>query len=268
VANSEVIAYRVLRQVGPSEWLLVVRSRDTLEQLWTAPIERFSVGERGPILISDGRIYLQDSSPSGEVVKAFPVDGCGAATCTPTSTFPIPPGVPNSVTGPSQLLAATDDGDLLLARSWFDNRAGFLGDDLVALTSDGTVDWALDTVRLDGVAVVGDWVYVVGHDAATPSGMGTLFARSDSSSWRADFPNLQDPPIVAGGSVYVATLTIPAGTDVAVFDADGCGAPSCGELTVVDAGSGTGGIYGMSVTAGTLYVNKAGPGGQLIAYRP
>ena len=61
---------------------------------------------------------------------------------------------------------------------------------------------------------------------------------------------------------------LPNGTDVAVFDADGCGAPNCSSISVVDLGSGTGGLNGMSVAAGTLYVNKAGPGGQVTAFRP
>jgi hypothetical protein len=76
--------------------------------------------------------------------------------------------------------------------------------------------------------------------------------------------------MIAGGLVYVPTGGGPDGVDVAVFDAGGCGAPVCSQIRTIDLGSGSGGIYGMSATAGTLYVNKAGgPGsGQLTAFRP
>ena len=72
---------------------------------------------------------------------------------------------------------------------------------------------------------------------------------------------------VAGGLVYVADGSA-GGTDVRVFDADGCGSPTCSEIAFVDAGTGTGGLYGMSLADGALFVSKAGPGGQLIAVAP
>jgi hypothetical protein len=47
---------------------------------------------------------------------------------------------------------------------------------------------------------------------------------------------------------------------------EGCGDPVCTELMTYDL-DGTGGIDGMSVGNGTLFVNKAGPDGGLYALR-
>jgi hypothetical protein len=136
---------------------------------------------------------------------------------------------------------------------------------VVALTSDGAPDWVLRMQDLFGLAVAGDTVYAVGTDVETPAEgqSATLLVRSGGSTWRADEPFLAGTPVVAGGVVYVE-----AGNDLRAFAADGCGAPTCSGLTTIDTGPGTGGLYGSSVTFGTLFVNKAGPDGQLIAFRP
>jgi hypothetical protein len=259
-AGSGVVAYRALHLSDPNPWVLVVRSQDTLAQLWTATISSTSLGERGPILIADGQLHVEDTTPTGEAIEVFAAAGCGAAICTPTATVPIPPPGTATRTDVGHLFTMTDDGDLVVSRQGFDPRGGLLGSDVAVLAADGTVKWnTTGDLVTRGVAVAGDTVFLAGDDNATPEGEGTLFARSDSSSWRADSTRFLDgTPMIAGGLVYVPTGAGPDGVDVAVFDADGCGAPVCSEIRTIDVGSGNGSIYSMSATAGTLYVNKAG----------
>lgn len=270
IGNSEVaagdgiVAYRAFRTVPSIRWELVVRSRETLAELWTAPLsQQFNMGQGSQLLVSGGRLYLQD----GPDIKGFPVEGCGASACSPEVTFPVPPRAGYSDASEVFLLAATDDGGLLLHRYTYDGASGVSWHDLVALDSDGTLDWELLLRRLDGVAVAGDTVFAVG--SATSSGaLGrTLFARSDSGSWQAQVDRLEGTPVVAGGLVYVERGAND-GSDVAIFDADGCGGSTCSELETLDITPGAGGLYGMSVAAGTLFVSKAGPGGHVSAYRP
>jgi hypothetical protein len=259
--DDDVIAYRTV-DLFSSTYHLVVRSRDTFDVLWTAPIQPPALNVSDPVLIAGGRVYLRDGTSNAPVVSAYDVDGCGAATCAPVMTAPVPPPASAVDSLDAQLLAVTDDGDVLLRRSWSTSRGVDFGNDLVALTSAGALDWALSMSQLDGVATAGDTVFAVGVDRATPSGPSTLFARSDSSTWRADVA-VFGTPMAAGGLVYAE-----GGTGVRAFAADGCGAAICSEVAQIDDGPGLGSLYGMSVTAGTLFVNKAGPGGQLIAFRP
>lgn len=269
--NGSLIAHRAYN-FSENVFSLVVRNRDTFEVMWTASTQRFTLGS-GPLLIADGRIYLQDGCISScrmqdtegagaPVVSAYPAKGCGAESCEPTMTAPVP--LPDLWFDylTVRLLAVTNDGDLLLERTWGQDRSGLHRDDLVALTSNGTHDWTLSLQGLGGVAVSDDTVFAVGRDESNGP---TLFARSDSSMWRVDGGSGLGDPMVAGGLVYVGS-----GNDILVYSAGGCGAPSCDgeEVAVIDTGPGTGGIYGMSVSLGTLFVNKAGPDGQLIAYTP
>jgi hypothetical protein len=264
--DDAVIAYRAA-DLGQGVFNLVLRRRDTFDMLWTAPIAFFSLGSTDQSVIAGGQIYLMDRDEDSRVIRAFAVDGCGAPTCSPTWTAEIPPPEDGYDQLDAQVLAATDDGHVLLRRV-SSYRGAFLRNDLVALTRDGTLDWTVPMGELDGVAVAGDTVFATGLDAATPFGSRTLLARSSSSTWRADVSDpLQGAPVVAGGLVYVADGS-SEGTDVRVFAADGCGSPSCSEVALVDTGTGTGGLYGMSVANGALFVSKAGPGGQLIAFAP
>jgi hypothetical protein len=120
--------------------------------------------------------------------------------------------------------------------------------------------------EIDGVAVAGSTVYTVGVDAATPTASHRSIVARDPSPWRADMSESfwGSAPIVAGGVAYVRD----GAGDVQAFAADGCGAPACDALTTIDTGPGTGRISGMSVSNGALFVNKAGPGPQLLAFAP
>jgi len=242
---------------------LVVRSQTTLEVLWTAPIGSFSLGSNDPVLIAQGHIYLRDGEGPSSVIRVYPVEGCGAATCSPTSTFPVPaPESPLTITG-AALRAVTLDGHLLLRRGSSDDRHTVRRDDLVALTGEGALAWTISMTDLSGVAAASDTVFAVGTDGATPAGSETLVVRSASSTWRSDGAFEPRAPVVAGGLVYVASVP-----RVHVYAADGCGAPTCSEITSVDLGPGLGGIYGMSVSGGMLFVNQAGPDGHLFAFEP
>jgi hypothetical protein len=117
VVGGDVIAYRALRFGDGGGNLLVVRDRTTLDELWTAPIEPFGIGQFGEIVVSQGNIHLLDSVSEVPVIKVFPLAGCGAASCSPTATFSVPAPTPPLATTGAQLLAATDEGDLLVERS-------------------------------------------------------------------------------------------------------------------------------------------------------
>jgi hypothetical protein len=188
----------------------------------------------------------------------------GAPTCDPLWTTPVPP-LGDGLIVSGRMVSVTDDGHVLVRRDWHDDRDIQHGTDVVALTSDGVPYWVLRMQDLSGLAVAGDTVYAVGTDAATPADglSATLLVRSGGSTWRADEPLLGGTPVVAGGVVYVE-----AANDLRALAADGCGAPTCSGLTTIDTGPGLGGLYGSSVTFGTLLVNKAGPDGRLIAFRP
>jgi hypothetical protein len=146
--------------------------------------------------------------------------------------------------------------------------AGGAGYGIVQLADDGaTIEWSLPRTTADGVAVVGDTAYLLADDAASPTGR-SLIVRSATTTWRSDISGLRGTPVVAGGLVYLEHQGEDDGTGVAVFDAAGCGAPLCDEIRTLDAGPSCDSLYGMAVTAGTLFVHKVGHPGALIAYRP
>jgi outer membrane protein assembly factor BamB len=269
VVNNSVIAYRAADPTQ-TRFDLVVRSRHTFEVVWTAPTTRWELHSLDPLVLAGNRIYLRDLGPAGPVVHAYPVAGCGAATCAPTATLAVPPPDTEYVSLDARLLAATDDGRILVRRSWSGPLGVDWGIDLVALSSDAPA-WIRPGTSLDGVAVVDDTVFVTGRDEASAAGNSLLAFQTTTGSlmWRFDSPFMQNvmqnAPIAAGGVVYVEAGETP--TDVFAFAADGCGALVCSELAVIDTGPDTGGFYGMSVAGGSLFVNKVGPNGQLIAYQ-
>ena len=247
---------------------LVVRDRSTLDVLWeTATLGSFPTLDS--ILIAGERILVGGQAS----ILSFEVDGCGAAVCSATSTTPIPPLPAGAMPGDVVVLAASDDGTVFLRRPWSTDTPTLWGIDLVAVPIDGGAGWStkFDSTAsfVEGIAVAGDTVFVIGDDAVATdqNSLLALDAASGAVRWRADVPSLHDRPVVAGGLVY-AEQTTTGNADVAVFDAGGCGAPDCTELLTLDTGPGTGGIYSLSVSAGTLLVDKAGPGAELQAYRP
>jgi hypothetical protein len=249
--TNEVIAYR--RGIGPAAEL-VVRRRSSFEVLWTGPVGAFSVGQDDPVIVAGGHVYLREESPSGPAILTYAVAACGTATCGPTTAMAVPPPPPGFASFSAKLLAVTDDGHILIRRSSAGDRGLDPRTDLVALTSDGTLDWTIHMTQMEGVAAAGDAVFAVGADEAG----GGLFVHDGSSTWRSEGA-VAGKPIAAGGLVYAGEH---------VFDADGCGSATCSELTTIDLGPGTGGLYGMSVAAGTLFVSRAGPGGSLTAFTP
>lgn len=86
-----------------------------------------------------------------------------------------------------------------------------------------------------------------------------MLARAGGTVWQSDAPVAAVAPVLANGLVFV-------GGDVFDADADGCGAATCGPLVDLDVGTADG-IDGASVTNGTLFVNEAGPDGDLVAFR-
>jgi hypothetical protein len=177
----DVIAYRALRIGAPSIWQLVVRDRDTFDELWTIPIGSFSLGANDPPIIDGDRLYLQDQG----AIHAFDTGGCGAPTCAPLWTTPVPP-LGDGLIVSGRMVTVTDDGHVLVRRDWHDDRGIQFGTDVIALTSDGVPDGVLRMRDLFGMAVAGDTVYAVGTDAETPAEgqSATLLVRSGGSTWR------------------------------------------------------------------------------------
>jgi hypothetical protein len=194
-------------------------------------------------------------------MRSYPAAGCSAPTCEPLTTFPVPPPDASFDSVYARPLAVTEDDILLLRRSWsYRGIAG--GEDIVAVNNEGTHVRTTPFRELTAVAAGGDTVVAVGRDdVSTPD--RALVAQSWTSTWRSNGA-FEGTPIVAGGLVYVAVGT----SAVHVYDLDGCDAPTCDEIASVDLGPGTGGVYGMSVAGGMLFVHKAGPGGRLFAFGP
>lgn len=243
------------RAGSPPSTNFVARSRDSFDVLWTAPLSTNS----GPTIVADGQIYVAESGETPEIA-VFDADGCGASVCAPTSTISAPPPDRPVVSLGATPLAASDDGHLYLHRSWDDDQFEF-GNDLVAVDTAGTPLWTVPLRSLDDMAVAGDKVFVTGQDPAYEPTMMAVDRVSGALLWRSDpTTTIGGSPIVAGGLVY-AEGHGAAGTDVAVFAVDGCGAPTCPPLTILDTGPGGDGFYGMSAALGALFVHKAGPDG-------
>jgi hypothetical protein len=243
----------------------VVRSRETLERLWSATLTAPVSNILGPVLVSGGLLYTPDVTGSTWVLRAYAVDGCGASTCSPVSTVPLPPA-PGGASAQFRLVAAETGGPVLVVRTW--NDASGHHEDVLGINADGTVALTIPLGSFFGAAVAGTRVFAVGTDAFTPAGARSLLVYDGSdAAWRSDgIGVLTGTPIVAGGVVYVADNQ-PDGLDVRAYGADGCfTGVLCAPLTVLDGGPGTGANLGMSVALGHLYVSQPAPGSRLIAY--
>lgn len=257
----DVIASLEAAVTGGGNVQLVVRSRATFEVQWTAELGR-GVVVTAPLVVAHGRIWVASEGDDGGVVmRSYPAGGCSAPTCEPLSSFPVPP--PDALFDQIYALplAVTEDDILLMRRTWL-YRGITAGEDVVAVDNEGTEVRSTWFTELVGVAAGGDTVVAVGTDRdSTPD--RALVAESWTSTWRS-IGAFEGTPIVAGGLVYVAVGT----SAVHAYDLDGCGAPTCDEIASVDLGPGTGGVYGMSVAGGMLFVHKAGPDGRLFAFGP
>jgi hypothetical protein len=247
---------------------VVVRSRATLETVWSAQLSAGLGTNIGPVQIAGDRLLTPDVSPSGAVLRTFALAGCGAATCSPTSTVPLPPA-PGGAAAVYRIMAAMDDGRVLVRRSWNDATHH---DDLLALNPDGSVSFAHQLTSVLGLAVNGDSIFVVGADASTPAGGRSVLAVAGPNlAWRDDVASsLVGPPVLGGdlGGVLFVGDSRADGVDVRAYEANGCGpVPTCAPVTVIDNGPGTGAAFGMSLTFGTVFVSQPAPGNRLIAYR-
>jgi outer membrane protein assembly factor BamB len=266
VLNGGTLAYRAW-DVDLGEQVLVVRSRETFEELWSAPLpdEPVIADRGGPLVIAGDRLFVREviAGTDVKVVRAYALSGCGAATCAPVWTAEVPlPAPPGFDDLDVKLVAAADDGHLLLRRSA--RLAGVLqSDDLVVLTADGELAWTTPLLRFGTVAVAGARVVLTGADAATPAGNDTVLALSlhdGALLWRADVPGFAaTATVVAGDLAYVANAS-----RVRVFGAPGCGTPSCPPLA--DVATAGGPVTGIAVTAGTLFVGRNNS--LLAAYTP
>lgn len=221
---------------------LVVRDKATLATLWTATLP----GDLalGPVTVdptvADGQVFAADQN----TLHAFPLAGCGAATCPATWSLDLGAKPTN--------LAAAPGGDTVLVTR---------GTDLVAVDrATGTIAWSAPLgATAPGVAIADGTVYVgagttlstfaaAGCGAATcaPTATATLASAAGAS------------PVVAGGVVYVG------GTDsVEAFAADGSLDPLA---TVAIPGTAS----NLTVDSGRLFVTSR-PGTaptKLSAYSP
>jgi hypothetical protein len=255
--DDSVVAY----SSGPLSNLqnqLVVRSRTTFDVLWSGPVGLAAT----PELIAGDRLYTLGGPVNAPVVQAWARDGCGAAVCDPLFTAPVP--LPASFDSLSvQLLAASDDGHLLLHRAA--DQGAFFDSTIIALNTDGSPAWTFAT-GAEKLAVAGATVFTTGTDSGT-SGIVGLDVATGAVDMVAAAPAVggDRQMIVAGGLVYVEGADA-SGTKVDIFPTD-CGQHTCSLLRAVDTGTGQDSFYGLSVSEGALFVAKAGPDG-LQAFAP
>ena len=228
---------------------LVVRDSGTLATTWTAPLGTDSVllGSLGPSVAGD-RVVLFDRGG----VMAYALDGCGAASCAPAWTMPLPFGaIPLG-----QPVAGPGDRMFVVIEHIFDPPART---ELVAFSrTTGTVSWTATVGNGSeprmGVATAGGRVYVSGGKVFDAVGCG---AATCTPLWTVTPAAGAAGPVVAGGVVYEAGPGI-----IHVYAAAGCGGASCVPLVDV-AVDGT--PTGLSVSDGHLYVTN---GTELTAYAP
>lgn len=216
-----------------------------------------------PDVIVGDRLYASGSDGlGGPAVEAFALGGCGAATCAPLFTAPVPPPPGQFDSVGARIVAASDDGQLFVRRtSSFESNVN-LRQDLVVLTADGAPAWTLPLTRLGGVAIAGDTAYLDGDDAT--AALRALDVATGTERWRSDGP--AGVEAAAGGLVYGDTDDLTTRTAVAAYTAAGCGAPTCTALRSVDVGTDRHTITGITVSEGTLFVAKAGPGDRVTAF--
>jgi hypothetical protein len=180
--------------------------------------------------------------------------------CDPLFTVPVPPPTVAHDGFTASLLAATDDGHLLLQRAVTINAISF-PDAIVSLTADGFPAWTFATDATQ-VAAAGDTVVTTttGTNQATKA-IVALDGLTGAVKMTADAPDvrLDGPLIVAGGLIYVEGSD-PSGTKVDIFPTD-CAQPTCSRLRALDTGPAQDGFSGMSESEATLFVAKAGPDG-------
>lgn len=228
---------------------VVVRDRATLAVTWTGRPLPFRSGR--PALVSQGRVYTEPEGDGAGTTSllAYDLAGCGAAICDPVATLTVPrPSFPASFLD-ADLVAATDDGILLVHRRADETASETSHHDLLALTAAGGLTWTRPGLGLDRVATRGDTVYAAGGD------LEAIDAASGADRWRSG-EIIPSQPVVAGGLVYVLG---PGTSSVALhaFAAGGCGgAATCAPLAVVETGLQGSSFVGVTVSLGAVFVNS------------
>lgn len=231
---------------------LSVRDSRTLETLWTAEAFNF-----GPTIAVSGDLVITGSG-------AFPLDGCGASTCTPLWDYTE-----------GRVVGAGPDTDVFFyspggfrPRDW--GRLDAVSRTTGTRTWSAPIPWQSDS---DDFAIDDNHIYVTAKNIDTTliaydvHGCG---AETCSPAWQATVgPGVVDSwvPTVAGDVLYIA------GRDgrVYAFAADGCGPGSssdCPEIASIDTGFGDN-IRNMSVSGGRLFVmSQASDGYTVKAFAP
>ena len=244
-ADGERVVVQTRLHTGTPSRSVVVRDSDTLETRWTAELPGSLDMEPVAPAVQDGQVFVADRTS----LSAFPLEGCGAPTCTPTWTLDLGNPLKTVVAGP-------------IGREVFT----ISGDDLVAVSrATGTVSWTASLgAPAPGLAMMADTVYVAAGTtlhAFAGSGCG---APTCTAGWTAAVDaGATASPIVAGGVVYVG-----GNGAVGAFPAHGCGAPTCdGYVTLPVAGP----VDHLSLAGGRLFVvsRPAGTGlSRLTAFAP
>jgi hypothetical protein len=115
VVAGDAVAYQALN-FSTFRPEVVVRSRQTLDVLWSAPLSDSSLSSLAPMLVVGGRLVTCDVDASVPVLRAYAIGGCGGAACSPLATVPLPP--PPSGSAQYQVMAAMADGTVLVRRGW------------------------------------------------------------------------------------------------------------------------------------------------------
>jgi len=223
---------------------LVVRDRATLATTWTAALlGDLAGGVPGPPpAVTDGQIFVGDLT----TLSAFPLAGCGAATCAPTWTLDLG-------ARPTAVVATPDGSSVFVTR----------GTDLVAVDrATGAITWTAPLgAAAPGLALADDRIYVAAGSAlavfpAAGCGAATC-APTASATLDAD---ATAAPVVAGDVVYV-------GMTGAVQAFDATQEPPAPVVTLAVAGAST----SMSVAGGRLFVVTTQPApspSQLLTFAP
>lgn len=224
----------VTHEPSATSLVLQVRDAQTLVERWRAQIPASPVVANPSALVSvgGGGIFVY----SRPALYRFPLDGCGASTCTPTWTSRSQAGdvsSPPVVSGATVYVSST--------MHVFAYQA-----------SSGAVLWRAPLGDAPSFAAAANGVlYVTTGRALLAYDADGCAATECPPLWSASLDGAIGSPSVAGGVVY-------AGSPGAIraFDAEGCGAPTCTELANVPI---TGFPHSISIAEGKLYALTTSP---------
>lgn len=216
-------------------WSLFVADETTGRRIWSADFPWQTTGPGvGTPTVADGQLFVTE----GSVLHAFPLDGCGAPTCTPTWSLDL------GGTATLAAVAAAGQDEVFVAGP----------NALVAVDrATGAVAWRGPAGSTGRLAVTSAFVYVADGSTLRAFPVGGCGTAQCSPAWTASLGATgYGAPTVAGGVVYVGEQAA-----VEAFPAAGCGAPTCGRLARVTV---DGRVTDLAVAEGRLLVVSA-PGG-------